>query len=129
MLLPFYMPTKASVSKKMDFNVECVSAAPTLVLAFMFLILYLVDQVQNLIEQMYLMIMIIANLAAAAVSMIAKHEAEIIYGIIHIVLVLVMMIDFIVIIKERGYALCRKMEHEICQEVCEPMKVKKRTLC
>lgn len=127
MILPFYIPRRViffdkdgdrvivsdKITDKIDF--ECIATAPTLVFSLMFIVLYAFDQVQNLIEQMYLATQLFTNLVAVMICLLDKGpKDDFTYEMIHGVLMLLMFIDFVLILNERGYALCKKMEDEIC---------------
>lgn len=74
----------------------------------MFVVLYLVDQVHDLAEQLYLTIQIMANAMAFFVEFMNHTTIGAIFGLFYIHLIIALCIDLYYIIKERSYALTRK---------------------
>ncbi|CAH0397771.1 unnamed protein product [Chilo suppressalis] len=68
MILPFVM-TRPGIF-------YCLAVSPTLILSVMFVVLYLVDQVHDLAEQMYLTIQISLNVVVALLLCILPHVVE-----------------------------------------------------
>lgn len=87
---------------------HCLAVAPTLILSTMFVVLYLVDQVHDLAEQLYLTVQIMANALAFLVEFMNHTTVGALYGLFYIHLIIVLGIDLYYIIKERSYALLRK---------------------
>lgn len=107
MIMPFLL--------KVDLNIiECIASAPTLVLSTMFVILYMVDQVHDLAEQMYLTIQISTNVAAVLFALMTTSPNASLYGMFHIHIIIALVLDLFYVTKERGYALGRAPEDETC---------------
>lgn len=83
----------------------CLAVAPTLVLSLMFILLYLVDQVNNVAEELYLIIQIGINIMAIAMSMMKTTLTAPLYVVFYWHLLFALCIDQYCIIKERGFAL------------------------
>lgn len=81
---------------------HCLAVAPTLVMSVMFVILYLVDQVHNLAEQLYLLLQIILNIAAFVIVLLDKEPSGSLYGLFYCHLLIALCIDQYYVIKERG---------------------------
>ncbi|CAH0579437.1 unnamed protein product [Chrysodeixis includens] len=87
---------------------HCLAVAPTLVLSVMFVVLYLVDQVHDLAEQLYLMLQIIFNVLAFLFVLLNTSATLALYGLFYCHLLIALCIDKYYVIKERGFALLRK---------------------
>lgn len=87
---------------------HCLAVAPTLILSTMFVVLYLVDQVHDLAEQLYLTVQITANAIAFLSAFTGYTTTDALYGLFYIHLLFALGIDLYYIIKERSYALTRK---------------------
>lgn len=87
---------------------HCVAVAPTLVLSLMFVVLYLVDQVHDLAEQLYLTMQITLSFLAFIAAFIMYKPAGALYGLFYCHLIIALGIDLYYVIKERGYAILRK---------------------
>lgn len=92
----------------------CIASAPTLVLAVMFMILYMVDQVHDLAEQMYLTLMIFINILTILFAMMTGSANSSLYGLFHIHIIIALIMDLFYVVKERGYALGRAPEDNTC---------------
>lgn len=87
---------------------HCLAAAPTLVMSVMFVVLYLVDQVHDLAEQLYLTMQIICCLLAFSAAFLMHSPSGALYGLFYCHLIIALVIDMYYVIKERGYAPLRK---------------------
>ncbi|XP_013143512.1 PREDICTED: uncharacterized protein LOC106107273 isoform X2 [Papilio polytes] len=81
---------------------HCLAAAPTLMLSFMFIILYLVDQHQSVVEQLYLASQITLNLFAILQATILTGFTGSYYGLMYFHLFLALCIDMYYNYNERG---------------------------
>lgn len=81
---------------------HCLAVAPALVMSVMFVVLYLVDQVHNLAEQLYLFLLIILNISAIAVVFLESEPSSALYGLFYCHLLIALCIDQYYVIKERG---------------------------
>lgn len=100
MILPFMVPYVSVL--------HCLAVAPTLVLSTMFVVLYLVDQVHDLAEQLYLTTQIMNCTVAFSFVFLDHTTKGAIYGLFYIHLIIALGIDLYYIIRERAYALTRK---------------------
>ncbi|XP_059048595.1 uncharacterized protein LOC131843852 isoform X2 [Achroia grisella] len=86
--------------------IHCLAVSPTLVMSIMFIILYLVDQVHDLAEQLYLIIQITLNVVAlCGALMLKQYPTGALYGLFYCHLLIALCIDAYYVIKERGFAL------------------------
>lgn len=83
----------------------CLAVSPTLVLSLIFLVLYMVDQVHDLAEQLYLIFQIILNFLALFEGMITSNATATILSLFYCHLLVALGIDLYYVIKERGFAL------------------------
>lgn len=97
MIIPFVL-TDAGI-------MHCLAVAPTLVVSVMFIILYLVDQVHNLAEQLYLLIQIFLNITAFVTVLLQNEPSGSLYGLFYCHLLVALCIDQYYVIKERGCVL------------------------
>ncbi|XP_041978561.1 uncharacterized protein LOC121732672 [Aricia agestis] len=86
---------------------HCLAVAPTLVLSVIFIVLYLVDQVHNLAEQLYLLIQIILNIAAVITIITSEKSTFVLYGLFYCHLLLALCVDQYFVFKERGCVLIK----------------------
>lgn len=100
MIIPFVLPDAGST--------HCLAVAPTLLLSLMFIVLYLVDQVHDLAEQLYLTLAIIFNVLALLVVIFKKNISAPVYVLFYCHLLVALCIDQYYVIKERGCALLKK---------------------
>ncbi|CAH2106150.1 unnamed protein product [Euphydryas editha] len=84
---------------------HCLAVAPTLIMSVMFIVLYLVDQVHNLAEQLYLLLQIVLNIAAFVIVLLQKEPSGALYGLFYCHLLIALCIDQYYVIKERGCTL------------------------
>lgn len=89
-------------------TMHCLAVAPTLVLSLMFVVLYLVDQVHDLAEQLYLTLQIILTVLAFIFVLLKTSATEALYGLFYCHLLIALCIDQYYVIKERGFALLKK---------------------
>lgn len=87
---------------------HCLAVAPTLILSTMFVVLYLVDQVHDLAEQLYLTVQIVTNALAFLFAFLGHTTTGALYGLFYIHLIFALGIDLYYIVRERSYALMRK---------------------
>lgn len=97
MIIPFVLTDAGTM--------HCLAVAPTLVLSVMFIVLYLVDQVHDLAEQMYISIQIGFNMLALITAMLYKTASSPLYVLFYCHLLIALCIDEYYVIKERGCAL------------------------
>lgn len=97
MIIPFVM------TEPVIFH--CLAVAPTLVLAIVFAVLYLVDQVHDLAEQLYLILQIFFNLLAFMIVVVYSSPSGTLYGLFYCHLLIALSIDLFLVVKERGFAL------------------------
>lgn len=83
---------------------HCLAAAPTLVMSLMFAMLYLVDQMQNLAEQLYIIFQLFFNIVALVLSMYQTGPGSAVYGLFYVHLIIALCIDQFYIYKERGFS-------------------------
>ncbi|XP_045497766.1 uncharacterized protein LOC123695865 [Colias croceus] len=81
---------------------HCLAVAPTLIISVMFIVLYLVDQVHDLAEQLYLTIQIALNIAAFVVVLLQNEPSGALYGLFYCHLLIALCIDQYYVVKERG---------------------------
>ncbi|CAK1596429.1 unnamed protein product [Parnassius mnemosyne] len=81
---------------------HCLAAAPTLILSFIFIVLYLVDQAQDLAEQLYLFTQIFLNVVALLHLIIEPSSAGMYYGLFYCHLIIALCIDFYYVVKDKG---------------------------
>ena len=86
---------------------HCLAVAPTLVLSIMFVVLYLVDQVHDLAEQLYLVMQITLNILTFLYVFLNVSATGALYGLFYCHLLVALCIDLFYVIKERGFALFR----------------------
>ncbi|XP_052749876.1 uncharacterized protein LOC116412965 [Galleria mellonella] len=86
-------------------TMHCLAVAPTVVMSIMFVVLYLVDQVHDLAEQLYLLIQITLNILALFSVLLKQYPAGALYGLFYCHLLIALCIDKYYVIKERGFAL------------------------
>lgn len=87
---------------------HCLAVSPTLVLSVMFIVLYLVDQVHDLAEQLYLLLQIIFNSISFLYVLINVTASGALYGLFYCHLLVALCIDLFYVISERGFALFRR---------------------
>ncbi|XP_072931756.1 uncharacterized protein FucTB isoform X2 [Epargyreus clarus] len=97
MIIPFVL-TDAGI-------MHCLAVAPTLVLSVIFVVLYLVDQVHDLAEQLYLLIQITLNIIAFLAVLLDQEPSGALYGLFYCHLLIALCIDQYYVIKERGCSL------------------------
>lgn len=81
----------------------CLVASPTLMLSLMFLMLYVVDQVQEEAELYYVVIELSLTVLALLNVMIVGKAIGAVYGLFYIDLIIALGIDLFDIVKERGW--------------------------
>lgn len=84
---------------------HCLAVAPTVVLSVMFAVLYLVDQVHNLAEQLYLFVQTLFNLSGLVLAILDTNPAGAFYGLFYCHLLIALLIDQYYVYKERGCVL------------------------
>ncbi|KAI8436194.1 hypothetical protein MSG28_004267 [Choristoneura fumiferana] len=82
---------------------HCIVSAPTLVLSFTFMVLYIVDQVQNAAEMYYAIFELIMTLCAMISLIIAGKLLGAIYGLFYLDLFIALAMDIHYMKKERGW--------------------------
>lgn len=82
---------------------HCIVSGPTLVLSFMFMVLYIVDQVQNAAEMYYAVFELIMALCAIISLIIVGKLLGAIYGIFYLDLIVALGMDIYYMKKERGW--------------------------
>ncbi|XP_028027190.1 uncharacterized protein LOC114240733 [Bombyx mandarina] len=97
MILPFILSDAGIM--------HCLAVAPTLIMSLMFIILYLVDQVHDMAEQLYLAIQITLNTIALIAVFLRKYPASALYGLFYCHLLIALCIDQYYVFKERGCTL------------------------
>lgn len=97
MIIPFILTDAGAM--------HCLAVAPTLVLSVMFLVLYLVDQVHDLAEQMYITTQIGFNVLALISVVSVQTPAAPLYVLFYCHMLVALCIDEYYVIKERGCAL------------------------
>lgn len=100
MIIPFVL-TEAGI-------MHCLAVAPTLVLSILFVVLYLVDQVHDLAEQMYLILQMTFNFLALLISIMHKSSSSPLYVLFYVHLFFALAIDFYYVIVERGFSMTKK---------------------
>lgn len=88
-------------------SLHCLAAAPTLMLFFMFIILYLADQAPDLAEQLYLITQILVNATAIILAFVQPSTASMYYGLFYFHLLIALSFDVYFSIRERGFLICR----------------------
>ncbi|VVC90065.1 unnamed protein product [Leptidea sinapis] len=83
---------------------HCLAVAPTLMLSIMFVVLYIVDQVHDLAEQLYILLQIALNFVALLLVLLQPGVGTI-YGLFYCHLIVALLIDQYCIYKERGFSL------------------------
>lgn len=86
---------------------HCLAVAPTVVLSVIFIVLYLVDQVHDLAEQLYLVFQIFLNVVTFLYVLINVSATGAFYGLFYCHLLIALCIDMFYVIRERGFALTR----------------------
>ncbi|CAF4823681.1 unnamed protein product [Pieris macdunnoughi] len=81
---------------------HCLAVAPTLVLSLMFIVLYLVDQVHVVAEQLYLSQQITLTVAAFVFVLLGNDPTGAVYGLFYCHLLIALCIDIYYGFKERG---------------------------
>lgn len=99
MIIPFALKDAAIM--------HCLAVAPTLVLSLMFIVLYLVDQVHDLAEQLYLIIQISFNVWAIFTAFLSKVVSAPLFILFYVHILVALSIDLYYVIKERGVALLK----------------------
>lgn len=84
---------------------HCLATAPTLVMSVMFIILYLVDQMHDLAEQLYLVLQIKLNIVALIEAIHNSAPSQILYALFYCHLLFALCLDQYFIYKERGFVL------------------------
>lgn len=97
MIIPFVL-TEAGIT-------HCLAVAPTLTMSLMFIVLYLVDQVHDLAEQLYIIFQIVLTLSALVSVFLSKNPTNALYGLFYCHLLIALCIDQYYLIKERGFTL------------------------
>lgn len=97
MILPFVLEEPVVI--------HCVAIAPTLVLSIIFVVLYLVDQVHDLAEQLYLVIQISLTVLAFLVIFLTPSPSGALFGLFYCHQLVALCIDLYYVIMERGFAL------------------------
>lgn len=100
MILPFIMVEPGIL--------YCLAASPTLIMSTMFVVLYLVDQVHDLAEQLYLVSQISLCTTGLLVNMLSMTAVGAVYGVFIAHLLVALCIDQYYVFKERGFALFKK---------------------
>lgn len=97
MIIPFILTDAGTL--------HCLAVAPTLVLSVMFIVLYLVDQVHDLAEQMFITVQIGFNLIALISAVTIQSASAPLYVLFYCHMLIALCIDQYYVIKERGCAL------------------------
>ncbi|CAG9786013.1 unnamed protein product [Diatraea saccharalis] len=97
MILPFVMPQPG-----MSY---CLAVSPTVILSVMFVVLYLVDQVHDLAEQLYICIQIVLNIIALVLNLMSNTASGAVFSLFLAHLLIAICIDLYYVIQERGFAL------------------------
>lgn len=85
--------------------IHCLAIAPTLVFSVMFIVLYLVDQVHDLAEQLSLILQICCTVLAFTFIFINPSPSGALYGLFYCHQLVALCIDLYYVVKERGFAL------------------------
>ncbi|KAI8436195.1 hypothetical protein MSG28_004267 [Choristoneura fumiferana] len=95
MILPFLLPGAGIM--------HCLSVSPSLVMSLIFIVLYLVDQVHALAEQLYLVTQIAFNVSAIFLILITTEAPGALYGLFYCHLLIALVFDLNFVIRERGF--------------------------
>lgn len=82
----------------------CLAVSPTVVMSLMFVVLYLVDQVHDLAEQLYLMIQLVITVISLVLNLISASAVGAVYGVFLTHLLIAFAIDLYYVYKERGFS-------------------------
>lgn len=96
MILPFVLSEPG--------NLYCLAVAPTVIMSLMFVVLYLVDQVHDLAEQLYIITQIVVTVVALIANLLCTTPVGAVYGVFLTHLLIALAIDQYYVFRERGFS-------------------------
>lgn len=87
---------------------HCLSVSPSLVMSLIFIMLYLVDQVHVLAEQLYLVTQITLLIISLLLILIASETPGALYGLFYCHLLIAQVFDLYFVIRERGFIVMKQ---------------------